>query len=178
MAIGGMSARWPGRRANMVPMASTVTVQPSPSAADLNQSRTWRSRSVRVSRQMPPFGVAPILAVCIRSSHNRSGSMARFFISGGLLAGFDFRELSAPVLALEHKRDCGKRQQPGAHQKKPERDRSADENQVFAVRHDQRLPQTLLQDRRYHESEDEGRWVEVELAQGIAEHAHDQHDPD
>src|SRR6185437_16433581 len=29
---------------------------------------------------MPPFGVAPILAVTIRSSHRRSASMVRFFI--------------------------------------------------------------------------------------------------
>ena len=48
----------PSRRANIAPMSSTVTRQPSASARALNQSRTCRSRSVSVSRQMPPFGRA------------------------------------------------------------------------------------------------------------------------
>src|SRR5665213_3742405 len=85
MAIGGISARWPGRRANIVPMSSMVTVQPRVSACALNQSRTCASSSVSVSRQMPPFGVAPILAVAIRSSHRRSGSMVRFFIGRSII---------------------------------------------------------------------------------------------
>ena len=51
----GSAGFLPGRRANMLPMSSTVTVQPSASHCALNQSRTWRSRSVKVSRQMPPF---------------------------------------------------------------------------------------------------------------------------
>jgi hypothetical protein len=51
------------RRANMTPMSSTATVQPRPSARALNQSRTRRSRSVSVSRQMPPLAVPPIAAV-------------------------------------------------------------------------------------------------------------------
>ena len=58
MAIGGTSLRWPSRRANITPMSSTVTVQPSASARARNQSRTCLSRSVSVSRQMPPFGRA------------------------------------------------------------------------------------------------------------------------
>ena len=67
----------PARRANIAPMSSTVTRQPSASARALNQSRTCRSRSVSVSRQMPPFGVPPIAAVSISSPHSRSASMAR-----------------------------------------------------------------------------------------------------
>ncbi len=78
MAIGGSAGFLPGRRANMLPTSSTVTVQPSASHCALNQSRTWRSRSVRVSRQMPPFGVAPIRAVAISASHSRWPSIWRF----------------------------------------------------------------------------------------------------
>ena len=57
MAIGGNDGSRPGRRAKMLPMSSTVTVHPAASHAARNQSRTWRSRSVNVSRQIPPFGV-------------------------------------------------------------------------------------------------------------------------
>src|SRR5512140_2961048 len=114
MAIGGTSARWPARRANMVPMSSTVTVQPSSSHRTLNQSRTSRSSSVSVNRQMPPFGVAPIRALSIRSFHSRSGSIVRFFISDFGFAGFHFGKLGAPIFALEHEGHCGHPQQGDA----------------------------------------------------------------
>src|SRR5665213_1721123 len=93
MAMGGMS-RWPGWRANIVPMSSIVTSQPSACACALNQSRTWRSRSVSVSLQMPPLRVAPILAVAIRSSHRRSASMVRFFIGRSII---EYRHGSRPA---------------------------------------------------------------------------------
>ncbi len=83
MAIGGRAGFLPGRRANMLPTSSTATVQPSASHCALNQSRTWRSRSVSVSRQMPPFGVAPICAVCISVSQSRCASICRFCIVPG-----------------------------------------------------------------------------------------------
>jgi hypothetical protein len=83
-----------GRRANIVPMSSTVTRQPSASARALNQSRTWRSRSVSVSRQMPPLSVPPMAAVSISVVPQRSGSMARLRM-GGLSASFR----GAPQLA-------------------------------------------------------------------------------
>ena len=80
MAIGGSFAFLPGRRANMLPTSSTDTVQPSASHCALNQSRTWRSRSVSVSRQMPPFAVPPIFAVSISVSQSRWASICRFCI--------------------------------------------------------------------------------------------------
>ncbi len=40
MQIGSRSFRRPGRRANMLPQSSTVTVQPIASQALRNQSRT------------------------------------------------------------------------------------------------------------------------------------------
>src|SRR6185312_510921 len=107
-------ARCPSRRANMLPMSSTVTVQPRVIVLALNQSRTVRSRSVNVSRQMPPFGVTPILAVSIKSSHSRSGSIVRFFISDRRLAGLRFGQLRAPVTALENERHARKQKQSDA----------------------------------------------------------------
>ena len=47
-----------------------------------------------------------------------------------------------------------------------------------AVRHDQRLAQAHLEDRRDDEAEHQRRRVEAEFLQPIADHAHDQHDPD
>ena len=75
MAIGGSLSFLPGRRANILPTSSTATVQPSASQRALNQSRTCRSRSVNVSRQMPPLAVAPIFAVSISVSHSRWASI-------------------------------------------------------------------------------------------------------
>src|SRR6185437_2606651 len=113
-----------GRRANIAPMSSTVTVQPNASQRALNQSRTWRSRSVSVSRQMPPLAVPPILAVSINSSHSRSASMVRLRIASGTrLARFRFGELLAPILALENEGGGGHRQQDAADHKQAERDR-------------------------------------------------------
>src|SRR2546421_12168134 len=59
-------------------MLSIATVQPSASQRTLTQSRTCRSKSVSVRRQMPPFGVAPIAAVSISSPQSRSASITRF----------------------------------------------------------------------------------------------------
>ena len=63
IAIGGSSSFLPGRRANMLPTESTVTVQPSASHCALNQSRTALSSSDSVSRRIPPFAVPPNFAV-------------------------------------------------------------------------------------------------------------------
>src|SRR5262245_16544289 len=82
MAIGATSPRWPGRRANMAPMSSTVTVAPAASAALRNQARTWPSRSVRVSRQMPPLAVPPMAAVSISVSHSRTASVCKLLMIG------------------------------------------------------------------------------------------------
>ena len=46
-----------------------------------------------------------------------------------------------------------------------------------AVRHDQRLAQRHLEDRRDHEPEHQRRRIEAEFLQRIADHAEDQHDP-
>src|SRR5690606_24504675 len=72
---GGRSSRRPGRRMNMLPMASTRTAQPSSRAQDTTRSRPWRSRSVSASRHTPPLSVAPMRASSIRESHRRRPSM-------------------------------------------------------------------------------------------------------
>src|SRR5690348_8749156 len=78
-AIGGRPEFLPRRRANILPTSSTVTVQPSAVHCALSQSRTCRSRSVSVRRQMPPFAVAPICVVSISESHSRWASICRSF---------------------------------------------------------------------------------------------------
>jgi hypothetical protein len=86
MHSGGSPATRPGRRANMLPTSSTVTVQPTASAAALNQSRTLLSSSESESRLMPPFAVAPKRAVSISVSHRRWASILRFCMRGSLSA--------------------------------------------------------------------------------------------
>src|SRR5262245_56520922 len=80
MAIGGSSLFLPDLSANMLPTLSTATLQPKASHCALNQSRTFLSSSETVSRLMPPFGVAPYLAVSIRASHRRCGLMVRLLL--------------------------------------------------------------------------------------------------
>jgi hypothetical protein len=53
----------------------------------LNHSRTWRSRSVSVRRQMPPLGVAPNFAVSISVSQRRWASFCRFCMGNSLQCG-------------------------------------------------------------------------------------------
>src|SRR5438552_920944 len=77
MAIGTSELLRPGRSANMLPTASTVTLQPKASHCLLNQSRTFLSSSDNVSRLMPPFGVAPNCAVSMIWSHKRLGLIVR-----------------------------------------------------------------------------------------------------
>src|SRR5438132_2782963 len=79
-------------------MSSIVTAQPSALASRQNQSRTCRSRSVSVRRQMPPFGVPPIFAVSMRSPHSRSGSICRLLAAGAgtLVPHSAVNELSWP----------------------------------------------------------------------------------
>ena len=77
MQIGGRASLRPGRRANMVPTPSTVTVQPAASQASRNQSRTRLSSSDKVRRRMPPLGVPPISAVSTNVPQRRSPSIVR-----------------------------------------------------------------------------------------------------
>ena len=47
-----------------------------------------------------------------------------------------------------------------------------------AARHHQRLAQAQFEGRRDHEAQHQRRRIEIELAKQVADHAHDQHDPD
>ncbi len=69
---GGKLSSAPLRRANIVPIRSTVTVMPAFSHHFWNRVRLSRSRSVKVSLLTPPLGVAPIWAISMRLSHSRS----------------------------------------------------------------------------------------------------------
>src|ERR1700674_1638913 len=59
----------------MLPIPSTVTVQPASVHQLQNRSRAWRSISVSASRGTPPFYVAPILARSISDFHSRCASI-------------------------------------------------------------------------------------------------------
>ncbi len=85
MAIGGRLSSLPGRRAKILPISSMVTVQPTSSQAAMNQRRTSASRSVSVSRLMPPLAWPPILAVSMIVPQSRTGSMPRLGAAGGRL---------------------------------------------------------------------------------------------
>src|ERR1041384_537982 len=69
---GGRSGFLPGRRAKMLPIQSTATVQPASSHQRMKSRRAWPSRSLAASRQTPPFSVAPIRASSIRLAQSRS----------------------------------------------------------------------------------------------------------
>ena len=62
----------PSRRANMLPMRSTLRCSPASSHQLRNRSRPRLSSSVSVCRLTPPAGVAPISAMVIRLCHSRS----------------------------------------------------------------------------------------------------------
>src|SRR5690242_1407531 len=81
MAMGVSLLFLPGLSANMLPTLSTETLQPKASHCALNQSRTRLSSSETVSRLMPPFGVAPYLAVSMMASHRRCGLMVRLLLA-------------------------------------------------------------------------------------------------
>ncbi|MNS92865.1 hypothetical protein D3C72_1270110 [compost metagenome] len=72
---GGRFGLRPGRRAKMLPTASTVTLHPASLHHCTNRSRAWRSRSVRARRQTPPLTVAPSLASSMSDAHKRSRLM-------------------------------------------------------------------------------------------------------
>src|ERR1044071_309630 len=80
----------PARRAKMLPMRSTVIVQPAALHHAAKRSRAFLSRSVSVSRQTPPFSVAPILASSIRESQSRWLLMVMF--EGVGIADFTVKE--------------------------------------------------------------------------------------
>src|SRR4029079_10502900 len=81
MAIGTSLLFLPGLSANMLPTLSTDTLQPKSSHCALNQSRTRLSSSETVRRLMPPFDVAPYLAVSMMASHRRCGLMVRLLLA-------------------------------------------------------------------------------------------------
>ena len=68
-----MTDRVPSRRANMLPMASVVTVRPSASHHSRNKARPSRSASVRAVRSLPPRGKAPIAPSVMRPDQETEG---------------------------------------------------------------------------------------------------------
>ena len=82
---GGRSGLRPGRRAKMLPIRSTVTVQPASSHQPMKSRRASPSRSLAASRHTPPFAVAPIRANSIRLAHSRSPFTVRLRISYSLV---------------------------------------------------------------------------------------------
>src|SRR5664279_1229616 len=77
VTTGGRALFLPARRMKPLPILSIVTVMPASRPQRVTRSRPCLSRSVSVSRQTPPLGVAPILASSISESHRRSPSMRR-----------------------------------------------------------------------------------------------------
>src|SRR5207302_3281148 len=77
VTTGGRSGSRPGRRAKMLPILSTATVQPASSHQRIKRRRASPSRSLAASRQTPPFAVAPIRASSIRLAHSRSPLIVR-----------------------------------------------------------------------------------------------------
>src|ERR1700676_4814728 len=71
MTTGRVSSP-PGRRTNRFPTPSTRTRQPASSAQRDSSLRPAISASVSAWRLQPPWGVAPISAICISRDHNRS----------------------------------------------------------------------------------------------------------
>src|ERR1700749_1062735 len=68
-------------------------------------------------------------------------------------AGLRLGEPRAPVGTLADQRERGEGEQEGGDAEQAERDRALEEDQVIAVRHDQRLAQALLEDRRDNQAE-------------------------
>ncbi|MNT37600.1 hypothetical protein D3C72_1737430 [compost metagenome] len=79
--MGGRLLLRPARRMKPLPILSMVTVMPASRAQRVTRSRPCLSRSVRVRRQTPPLGVAPICASSIKDAHRRSPLMRRFSMS-------------------------------------------------------------------------------------------------
>ena len=77
---GARSGLRPGRRAKMLPIRSTVTVQPAASHQPIKRRRAAPSRSLAASRHTPPFSVAPIRASSITLPHSRSPFTVRLRI--------------------------------------------------------------------------------------------------
>src|ERR1700674_941075 len=71
MTTGRVSSP-PGRRMNRFPTASTRTRQPASAPQRDTSLRPAISASVSACRLQPPWGVAPISAICISRDHNRS----------------------------------------------------------------------------------------------------------
>ena len=69
-------------------------------------------------------------------------------------------ELVAPVLALEEVGEGRHAEQDDANGNQAGRDRPIEEDEIIAVRHDQRLAQRLLENRRDHQAEHQRRRVE------------------
>src|SRR4029450_11747787 len=82
-------------------------------------------------------------------------------------ASFRLGQSGTPVSAMKHECIGGEGEQADADHHQAERNGPAEEDQVVAVRHDQRLAQALLQDRRDHEAEHQRSRVKVELAQRV-----------
>src|SRR5271166_5120790 len=78
---GGRLGSRPGRRAKMLPIRSTRTVQPAASHQPMKSRRASPSRSLAANRHTPPLGVAPICANSIRLAHNRSPFICRLRIT-------------------------------------------------------------------------------------------------
>ncbi len=68
----------PGRRAKMLPILSTVMLQPASWHHFTKRSRPSRSKSVSARRQLPPATPGPIFAISMRLSHSRSPFTFRF----------------------------------------------------------------------------------------------------
>ena len=81
VTIGGKALLRPARRMKPLPILSMVTVRPASRAHCVTRSRPCLSRSVRVNRQTPPLGVAPILARSMRESQRRWPLMRRVEMS-------------------------------------------------------------------------------------------------
>src|SRR5262249_562574 len=91
------------------------------------------------------FGGVALIAMPL---HARTATEA---VLGFRFGRFWLGQLGAPIRPVEHERVCGEREQADADHHQGERNRPAEEYEIVAVRHDQRLTQTLLQNRRNHE---------------------------
>ena len=81
-------------------------------------------------------------------------------------------------LPLREERLQAEQQQQRAEDQHRQRDRALQENHVVAGAHRERLAQRELEHRREHEPERDRREIVTELAQHVADPAHDEHDPD
>ena len=82
--MGGRLLLRPARRMKPLPILSMVTVMPASLAQRSTRSRPCLSKSVRVKRQTPPLGVAPIWASSMSEAHRRSPLMRRVSMLGAV----------------------------------------------------------------------------------------------